>query len=265
MDTSRLSSCTIPLRDRPLAEALPIITEAGFNRIDILGRMPHFSLDQAECDPAAVKAVAETNGVRVANLGTYAGVGFASDDVAEQEAALQEVQRAVDLAVFLGARSIRTFRPHSPIDDPARIDHITPWLQKAAAYAAERNIYMGFENHGGPLCGNPEHCRDLCAKVGSPYFGVVYDPCNLMASGADYQAALETMQNHIAHVHFKDGAVTADGFKLTMLGQGEIDFGWIMGRLAEIGYEGHIALEYELSDPSPEDGLKQWYEIFAAM
>lgn len=264
MDTARISACTIPLRDRPLAEAFPIIAEAGFRRVDVLGRLPHFSIEAAECDPDDLKRVAEANGIEIGNLATYVGVGFASDDQAVQEAALAEVKHTINLATFFGSRSIRVFRPNSEIDDPAKIDHIVPWLQQAAAYAAEKGVTMGFENHGGPLCGNPDHCRDLCAKVGSPHFGVVYDPCNLMGSGTDYRAAFETMRDHMAHIHFKDGLVDENGFRRVMLGEGQIDFHWIIEQLDADGYDGHIALEYELPDPAPEIGLKQWFDTYAA-
>ena len=265
MDLSRLSTCTIPLRELPLNEALPIIADAGYTRIDLLGRMPHFSLDPAECDPAEVKKLADDNGLEIANLGLYVGSGFASDDRAEQEAALAEVKLGIDIASSYGSRSIRVFRPHSEIDDPAKIDHVVPWLQRAAEYAASRQVYMGFENHGGPLGGNPEACREICAKVGSPYFGVLYDPCNLMGAGEDYRTALETFIDHIAHVHFKDGAIRDGKFERVMLGTGDIDFGWIMEKLDEVGYDGHIATEYELHEPAPAKGLKLWYEAYKAL
>lgn len=265
MDLSRLSACTFPLKDRPLEAALPVIAAAGYQRIDLLGRMPHFSLDAHECNPHAVLSLARAHGLHIANLGTYVGVGLASRDTAEQEAGLQEMKEAIDIAAIYGARSIRVFRPHSEIDDPAKIDHIAPWLQAAAAHAEEKNVYMGFENHGGALCGDPEACRRLCETVGSPYFGVLYDPCNLMGAGTDYRTALDVMQEHITHVHFKDGAVVDGEFRRTMLGEGDIDFGWIMQRLEGVGYDGHIAIEYELPAPAPEEGLRLWYEAYRVL
>jgi len=265
MDLSRLSTCTFPLKDRPLNDALPIIAAAGYKRIDLLGRMPHFSLDADECDLDAVEKLIASYDIEVANLGTYVGVGLASTEVAEQTVALQEMKQAIDVAARFGARSIRVFKPKSEIDDPAQIDRIVPWLQQAANYAADQNVYMGFENHGGPLCGNPEHCKTLSQKVGSPYFGVLYDPCNLMGGGVDYRSALEIMKDHITHVHFKDGGIYEAGFQRTMLGQGQIDFDWIMAQLDEIGYDGHIATEYELKEPAPEEGLRIWYETYATM
>ncbi len=265
MDLSLLSTCTFPFRERPIADALPIIADAGYKRIDLLGRMPHFSLNPAEFDLSAFNGLLKQYDLEVANLGTYVGVGFASEVRAEQEAALSEVKETIDVAAEFNARSIRVFRPKSEIDDPAMIERIVPWLQKAAEYGAQKGVYMGFENHGGPLCGDPEHCRNLSAAVGSPYFGVLYDPCNLMGAGVDYRSALETMIEHVTHVHFKDGAVDDNGFRRTMLGEGDIDFGWIVEQLNAVGYNGTIATEYELPEPAPEEGLRSWLEAYKAM
>lgn len=262
MDLSRLSTCTFPFREQPISEALPIIADAGYKRIDLLGRMPHFSLDSSEFDLSAFHNLLATYDLEVANLGTYVGVGFASESDDEQAAALTEVKKTIDIAASFNARSIRVFRPKSEIDDPAMIDRIVPWLQRAAEYGAEREVYMGFENHGGPLCGDPEHCHTLSEAVGSSYFGVLYDPCNLMGAGVDYRSALNLMKNNITHVHFKDGTTDEQGFRRTMLGEGSIDFGWIMEQLDEVGYNGTIATEYELPTPAPAEGLRMWWEAY---
>ena len=262
MDMTRVSCCTIPLIDRPLEQALPVIAEAGFERIDLLGRLPHLSLDPAESDPGVVVALAEQNGLAIANLGTYPGLEFASEDPAEQEMELLLVRRAIDLAVVFGARSIRVRVGN---DDPQCIDRIVPWFQQAAAYAADKTVYMGFENHGGGISGQPELCAELTEKVGSEFFGVLYEPCNLMTAGVDYRRALDVMRDHIVHVHFKDAKVTGDGFEHTMIGQGQIDFPWLVERLDTLGYNGTYALEYEIRTQSPESGLRVWYEAFAAM
>jgi sugar phosphate isomerase/epimerase len=256
MDIARLSTCSIALNKRPLPEALDIIAAAGFKKVDLLARLPHFSLDPAECDPVALKAAAQARGLQIANLGTYVGAGFVSDDAALQEKEWADVQRALDLAAFFGARSIRV-RPGD--DSPACLDRIVPWFQRSAEVAAARGIYMGFENHGGGISGQPKLCAELSDKVGSPFFGALYEPCNLMHAGVDYRYALHVMRGHITHVHLKDGRFTLDGFQHTMLGQGQIDYPWILDQLETIGYAGDLALEYELKDPPAEDGLRDWY------
>jgi len=288
MDVSRISCCSIALIDRPWDKALEVIAAAGYRKVDLLEKPPHLSLFPDECDPSAVKAAAEAHGLQIANLGTYVGggqagrgvqwaihgfqapnmgrftsCGFSSDDPAELEAELEQVRQAIDLAVFFGARSMRIFAGN---DDPKTLDKIVPWVRRSAEYAAERNIYIGLENHSDGIAGQPELCVELAEKVGSPFFGVLYEPHNLMAEGGvDYRYALGAMKDHIVHVHFKDGAPTEEGYGLTLMGEGEIDFPWIMEQLDALGYEGDIALEYELPSPEPEVGLKQFYQALAAM
>jgi sugar phosphate isomerase/epimerase len=188
--------------------------------------------------------------------------GFSSDDPADLERELEQVHRAIDLAVYFGARSIRVAAGD---DTPETLDKVAPWLKRCAEYAAEKNIIMGMENHSAGLSGQPELCVELVEKVGSPYFGVLYEPHNLMAEAVfDYRTALEIMKDHIVHCHFKDGAPTGDGYGLTPMGEGEIDFPWIVEQLDRVGYAGDFALEYEIHR-DPEAGLKQFYEAFAAM
>ena len=150
---------------------------------------------------------------------------------------------------------------------PQPIDKVVPWLRRSAEYAAEKGIYMGMENHSKGISGQPELCVELVEKVGSPYFGILYEPHNLMHhSGTDYRAALEIMKEHVVHCHFKDGAPTASGeYGFTMMGEGDIDFPWIVEQLEAAGYEGDYALEYELPVLKPEEGLKPFYEKFVAM
>jgi sugar phosphate isomerase/epimerase len=262
VNTDRLSACSIALHGQPLDHTLDVIAAAGFRKVDLLGRPPHFSLDASECDPADVQAAAQSRGLQIANLGTYVGAGFASEDAAIQEHEWQDIQRAVDLAAYFGARSIRV-RPGS--DDPACLDRITPWFQRSAEYAAKRGVYLGFENHGGGISGRPALCRELADRVGSSYFGVLYEPCNLMHAGVDYRYALHVMSAHIVHVHLKDGAFSLQGFEHTLLGQGQIDFGWVLAQLAALDYRGDLALEYELSAPPPEEGLRLFYESAAVI
>jgi sugar phosphate isomerase/epimerase len=262
MDTSRLSCCSIALRHLPVEEAFALIADAGFTKVDLLNRMPHLSLDPEETDPETIKQVAEENNLEIANLGTYVGAGFESEDESVQAQALKDMYRAIDLAVFFGARSIRAKAGN---DDPDLIDRMVPWFQRGAEYAARFDIPMGIENHGGGINGNPEKCVELFTKVGSPYFGVLYEPANLMHAGVDYKYALGVMREHIMHVHIKPSKGMGDDFALTHLGEGEMDIEWCIEKLNDIGYEGDFALEYEYKDEPAETGLEKWYQAWSEM
>jgi sugar phosphate isomerase/epimerase len=49
------------------------------------------------------------------------------------------------------------------------------------------------------------------------------------------------------------------------MGEGEIDFPWIVEQLDAVGYDGDFTLEYEIHTAPSEAGLKQSYEVSAAM
>ena len=76
MDMSRVSVWSGALIDLSLEEAMKVISAIGYQKIDPLERLPHFSLFADECDPAAVKAAAEAHGLQISNLATYPGGGL---------------------------------------------------------------------------------------------------------------------------------------------------------------------------------------------
>ena len=265
MKRAQIVGSTLPVMQRPLAEALAILRDAGFRKVELMARPPQFSLDPKLCDPDQVLATARNAGVEIANLSSYAGTGLFEDDPARFAPALAEIRLAVDIGASYGCHCVRVLRHNSPLDHPGQIPKLVPWLQRAAAYAAARGVYLGIENHrGGALSRSPEACRELAGKVGSPFFGVIYDPGNLFTLGTDYRSAFEIQKRHIVHVHLKDGlAGRPESMKTTMLGEGEIDIPWILRQLDSIGYTGPVTLEYEMETPPPEVGLKRWFEIFS--
>jgi sugar phosphate isomerase/epimerase len=289
MDISRISTCSIAVIEQPPNMAFDTIRAAGYKKVDILERAPHFSLFPGEVGYEAIKAAADANGVKIANLATYPGggadgrgvawawhgwtvtepdkftsFGFSSDTLAEQEKELVQLIRTIDLAVLLGARSIRVVPGN---DQPDTIDKIVPWFKRAAEYAEEKKIYMGMEAEAaGSISGTPELIRELVNKVGSPYLGVLFEPGNLMyVCGVDYRHALEVTKDVVVHTHFKDCKAVGDEHEFVMMGEGDIDFPWIVEQLEAAGYEGDYALEYELHDPGPATGLRMFYDKFVGL
>jgi sugar phosphate isomerase/epimerase len=291
MDMSRVTFPSIALIHHTPETAFELIAAAGYKNTDVLEKAPHMSIHPDEFDLDILKAAAEKHGLGIPWLNTYVGggqhsrgsawlhhpgfqftnperyttVGFGSDDPEKLETELQHVYRAIDMAVYLGARGMR-FTPGD--DDPAKMDKYVPWLKKCAEYAEKNNVYMGTENHDTGIMGRPERLVELFEKIGSPYVGVIYEPYNLMEqAGYDYRKAFEVMRDHIVHVHLKDGKLMPDrrNYKPTLMGEGEFDFRWVMKRLNEIGYDGPIALEYEVAEVPPEEGLVQFYNAFKEM
>jgi sugar phosphate isomerase/epimerase len=258
MDLSRLSACSIPLRKRPVREALQVIADAGFHKVDLLGTEPHFPPAPTAEQLAEIQSAARDSGVEVANLGTYYGRPLPSTDE-EAEAELAAARRGMDAAVQLGARSLRIH----PGKDRSRETGfaLVPFFRRIAREAEARDLWLGIETHGG-LSSDAPAMVELCQEVGSRRFGVLFDPCNCAHNGVDYKEAWSVFKDHVTHVHLKDGRHGPDGkWQRVHLGEGEIDAPWLLDELAKHGYEGDVALEYEIGDiEPPETGLKRWLE-----
>src|SRR5688500_2899205 len=263
MDLSRLSACSIPLRKQPAAEALRVIASAGFVKVDLLGAEPHFPPVPTDTQLQAIERAAAKTGVKVANLGTYYGRPLPGTDE-EQAAELGAARAGMDAAVRLGARSLRIH----PGKDRSRETGfaLIPFFKDVAAEAEKRNLWLGIETHGG-LSSDAPAMVELCEQVGSKRFGVLFDPCNCAANGVDYKEAWSIFKQHVTHVHLKDGRRDVDGkWQRVHLGEGEIDARWLLDELEKFGYQGDLAVEYEINDVEPaETGLARWYDSCRAL
>ena len=261
MDKERVSACSYPLQKEGLDYTFKVISEAGFKKIDLLAKMPHFSVTDPEFSLDELERVSDRYGVAVANIGSYCGKGFSSVSEDERNAAVNEIEKTLDAAKRLGAKSIRV-TPGS--GEREVIDLVVPYFQQAADRAEKHGVYMGIENHGGAISGNPDACKEISEKVGSKFFGILYEPCNLMACGVEYKAAFDTLRDHVVHVHFKDGKYDRDEkWVRTMLGDGIIDIQWVFEQVEGTGYDRDYALEFEVGEIEPvETGYKKWFETW---
>jgi L-ribulose-5-phosphate 3-epimerase len=265
MDLNRISACTYAIREQPLDVALDILSGAGVSKADLWGGPPNFSVQSTLCNIDKVKAQAAEKGIVIANIGSYPGFAFTSEDPLVLDAEVAVLKATLHVAKAFGARSIRVMAGHG--EDPALVEKVAPLFAQATPVAEQLGVYMGIENHGGAISKFPDLLARLFNIVGSPNFGVLYEPSNLMEQGVEYKQAFDTMRDHIVHVHCKDGRRNAEGkWQRCHLGEGELDYGWIIESIESVGYAGDYALEYEIEDIEPmETGLKKWVETFRAV
>lgn len=264
MDVNRVSACSFPLKEKPLDYALQVISESGFDKVDLLARMPHFSVTDPAYSFDELERLCDKHEVRIANIGAYCGKTATSDDEAEREAAVIEMNDTLDAAKRFG---VRTVRVAPGTGKRAEIDTLVPFFKAAADRAEREGIWLGIENHGTEISGNPEACLEICDKVGSKHFGILYEPSNLMAAGTEYKEAFDIFQDHIVHVHIKDGDYNAEGkWERCMLGDGVIDVKWVWDQVEALGYTGEYALEFEVGHIEPvESGYRKWLEYWESL
>ena len=81
--------------------------------------------------------------------------------------------------------------------------------------------------------------------------GLNYDPANLLMYGkANPIDGLDIVGSYVRSVHAKDGLYPTEGYALgkeTRLGDGRVNFPAFIAKLKEIGYDGALTIEREIS------------------
>ena len=89
--------------------------------------------------------------------------------------------------------------------------------------------------------------------VGLDNLFINLDPANLIMYGkANPVDALDVFGHLVRGVHAKDGLYPINGKSLgreTKIGNGKVDFPKLIGRLKELGYDGSLTIEREISGP----------------
>lgn len=114
---------------------------------------------------------------------------------------------------------------------------------------AYENVEWSLYNHPGVFTSLKEYCPDLKG---------VLDIKQARISGYDYREYLTEMGGSIAHVHVSD--VRADG-KMCLPGKGTFDFGELIDRLQDVGFDGCVLIEAYAKDYGDILELKESYEF----
>lgn len=105
--------------------------------------------------------------------------------------------------------------------------------------------------------------------IGMDNIGVNLDPANLIMYGkANPVDALDMIGKYVRNVHGKDGMYPTDGHDLgreVPVGQGKVDFKLFISRLKDIGYNGDITIEREISGPEQKKDILAAKELLSAL
>jgi sugar phosphate isomerase/epimerase len=179
----------------------------------------------------------------VAVSGTSVGNNFARPKGPELDREIADVKKWIDRAAVLGAPHIRVFAGAPAKDvaaDEAKRNCIAA-LEECCAYAGERGIFLGLENHGG-IVTEPDALLDIVKTIKSPWFGVNLDTGNFHT--ADPYADLARCAPYAVNVQVK-----ADIKRAGAKTEEPADYKRLVEILRSANYQGWVALEYESADP----------------
>lgn len=144
------------------------------------------------------------------------------------------LQEVLELAPRLGAHTVRTVAGGAKFGGDRRelaarwpefMQEVFAALREASKTAERLQVNLALENHQDLAS---EELLWLCEKIGSPYFGIILDTGNPLATAEEPLDFAQRMLPYLKHVHLKDYWIylTEEGYRLVRspLGQGVIDF-----------------------------------------
>lgn len=172
---------------------------------------------------------------------------------------VQELKAASDFAKKLGIKQIAThagFIPENPHDP--QYAGMMDALREVAEHLKKNDQYLLFETGQE----TPVTLLRAITDIGTGNLGVNLDTANLILYGKGNPVdALDVFGQYVMDLHIKDGLFPTDGWKLgdeVAVGEGKADFPRIIAKLKELGYDGALTIEREIS------GEKQIEDIIKA-
>jgi sugar phosphate isomerase/epimerase len=248
MTILRLGFYTYSYTDRlkmPLESCLERIARARYSGIDISGT------DGPSTDPRSVtpelrratRRTTERLGMQVEAVITHAPL---TDSLVDAHHKPLDLVGSIDLAVDVGA-DVVTFHMGGY---PAGVSHGAFWrtlvayLREASRYAAARRVFLAVDGIWPEWVDDSAETLDrLFTDVGSPVFGVNFDPCYLVLMGLDPGEFARRFANRIVHAHLKDHIGRYPKWTHLIPGRGEMDYSQVFAALRAIRFSRSCAVE----------------------
>lgn len=167
---------------------------------------------------------------------------------AYREMRVRNLIEGADYAKELGITDVIThmgFIPENPFDP--EFQPFCDAVRKIALHLKENGQYLLFET-GQETPNTMLRCFET---VGTDNLGINLDTANLILYGrANPVDALDIFGKYVRNLHAKDGFYPTNGHDLgkeVKIGEGKVDFEKLFVRLHELGYDGYVTIEREIS------------------
>jgi sugar phosphate isomerase/epimerase len=186
---------------------------------------------------------------------------LASSDNNVRDEAVEKHKKWVDAAATLGCHAVRV-NLHGAEDEQGWKKASVDGLTKLADYAAQKNIEVLVENHGG-FSSNAVLLMDVMNTVDRDNCGTLPDFGNFCIERSDDGCAEEYPRYEgIEQMMPKAMAVSAKSYAFNDAGEETtMDYTKIMQTVKDAGYTGFIGIEYEGDKLTPEEGIDRTREL----
>jgi L-ribulose-5-phosphate 3-epimerase len=170
---------------------------------------------------------------------------------------VNELKKGADFAAACGAPAIIThvgFIPEN-VTDPAFAETVVA-LRDIANYC--KNLGIGFWFETGQE--TPIVLLRTIEAIGTDNLGINLDPANLILYGKGNPIdSLDVFGKYVTNIHVKDGLYPTNPLELgeeVRPGLGAVRFPEFIKRLKEIGFDGDLIIEREISGPQQAEDIR---------
>ena len=163
-------------------------------------------------------------------------------------ARIENLKKGSDFAKKIGVTDLVThmgFLPENPLS--TEFNEVVSAIKVVAEYCKNNGQYLLFETGQE----TPVTLLRVIETIGTGNLGVNLDPANLILYGkANPVDSLDVFGKYVRGVHAKDGVYPVNGRELGQekpLGEGKVNFPALVKRLKEVGYNGALTIEREIS------------------
>jgi hydroxypyruvate isomerase len=181
------------------------------------------------------------------------------NDPANHDLLLQAYEPHLKASADFGAKHVICFSGNrNGMDDETGLKNCVAGLQKVLPLAEKLGVTLVMEllnsrvNHPDYQCDKSAWGVELCKRLGSPHFKLLFDIYHMQIMEGDIIATIKRDHQYFAHYH--TGGVP---------GRAEIDetqelhYPAIMRAIVDTGYQGHVAQEFIPAKPDKLASLKQ--------
>lgn len=237
----RSAICAYSFRDALAKKQMTyddVVRWAVDTRVDGLDLTVYWFPSTADSFLLPLRALAYRNGVEIYSISVRSDMCRPTAEEREKE--LAGVKKWVDVAAKLGAGHIRVFGgvvPKGQSEDTAA-GWVVDVLSRAAEYAGSHGVILGLENHGG-ITAKASRIVEIVKKVNSPWVGVNLDTGNF---DEDAYTQIAQILPYAVNVQFKTE------IRVRPKTNEPSDWDKLTKMLADSGYRGYMALEYEAKE-----------------
>lgn len=237
-------------------------SELGFEGVEYVNQLYTKKLDEFSSEQEAMayfvntlKEKSEMYKVRNVLIMVDREGDLAAEDETERNQTVENHKKWVDAAQALGCHSIRVNL--SGASDPEIWKQVAAdGLSKLGTYAAEKNINVIVENHGG-LSSNASLLAEVIGKLNMPNCGLLPDFGNFCIAKED-DVCINEYDKYLGVTEMMPyaKAVSAKTYDFDENGnETKIDYVKIMQTVKDAGYTGFVGVEYEGSRLGEVEGI----------